>query len=130
MQLNTCEICSSSDVSTYNIDATPNKDRYLNYFGCQIIRRNCPTEGWVWENRFGVDVSVEIQHGIQMTLNDCIVLAKANINLSISPIREIREHHPTSKLIGATHKSSVLANKYNVLNIQSDTTYWRDSPIK
>ena len=37
-----------------------------------MIRKKCPAVAWVWGKSFKVDVSVEILHIIQMTLNYCI----------------------------------------------------------
>ena len=67
-----------------------------------------------------------------MTLNDCIGLFKAKINMSISPTSSMQDCHTNSKLIGNTNKQSnslVQTNKYNQVKILSDTTLHTDNPI-
>ena len=90
--LNSCEICDSSEVPTYNIQHPVQIDTYIILVGKYLRETRKPKAGY--RGICLVGVSVEILHVNNLTLNACIGLAKANIHLRITQYVKYRIFGP------------------------------------
>ena len=119
-ELNTCEICASSDVPTYIKMQNPIQIYPYTYdFNCKIIMKKCLAVGWVQGKLFLLYVSVKRLYTIHITLKDCIRFSESKHPSIISPINYVWERNTISELISTVynqHKSLVSTNnkKYSL----------------